>query len=156
MRELCLKISGKKKKDLLTIQYIEYSTNALSYIPIEKYEDLGNPIVTISIWGTLIPNTLIDLGAAINVMTLQTIHQLNIPNIQPTPTILELANRSKIKHEGVLDDEVATLHSWEYPVNFFILQPKSTPRGHPVVVGRPWLAMTDAFIGCRTGDMFLP
>ena len=24
-----------------------------------------------------------------------------------------------------------------------------------MVLGRPWLAMTDAFIGCRLGDMFL-
>jgi len=42
-------------------------------------------------------------------MTLQTIHQLNIPNIRPTPTMLELADRSKVKPEGVLDDEVVIL-----------------------------------------------
>ena len=156
MRELCLKRSGKKKKDPLTIQYIGHSTNALSDLPIKKYEDPGNPIVTISIRGTLIPNTLIDLGASINVMTLQIVHQLNIPNIRPTHTMLELANRSKIKPEGVLDDEVVTLDSWEYPIDFFILQPKSTSGGHPVMLGRPWLATTDAFIGCRSRDMFLP
>ena len=81
MRELFLKRSGKKKKGALTIQYIGLSTNALSDLPIEKYEDPGNLIVTVSMWGTLIPNTLIDLGASINVMTIQIVHQLNIPNI---------------------------------------------------------------------------
>jgi hypothetical protein len=25
--------------------------------------------------------------------------------------------------------------------------------GHPVILGRPWLATTDAFIGCRLGEM---
>ena len=155
VRELCLKILGKKKKDPLTIQYIGHLANALSDLPIEKYEDPGNPIVTINVQGTLIPNTLIELGVAINVMTLQIVHQLNIPNIQPTPTMLELADRSKVKPEGVLDDEVVTLDSWEYPVAFFILQPKSTSGGHPIVLGRPWLATTDAFIECRSGDMFL-
>ena len=69
--------------------------------------------------------------------------------------MLELADRSKVKLEGVLDDEVVTLDSWEYLVDLFIIQPKSTSRGHPVVLGRPWLATVDAFIGCRLGDMFL-
>ena len=155
VRELCPKRSSKKKKDALTIIYIGHSANALSNPPIEKYEYHGNPIVTISVQGTPIPNTLIDLGAAINIMTLQTIQKLNIPNIRPTPTMLELADRSRVKLEGVLDDEVVILDSWEYPVDFFILQPKSTSRGHPVVLGISWLAIADAFIGCRSGDMFL-
>ena len=144
-----------ENKDPLTIQYIGHSTNALLDLPIEKYEDPGNPIVTISVRGTLIPNNLIDIGVAINVMTLQTVYQLNIPNIQPISTTLELANRSKVKLEGVLDDEVVTLDSWEYPIHLFILQPKSTSRGHPVVLVRSWLATTNAFIGCKSGDMFL-
>ena len=70
--------------------------------------------------------------------------------------MLELANISKIKPEGVLDDEVVSLKSWEYLVESFILHPKSTLGGHLVVLGRPWLATIDAFIGCRLGDMFLP
>ena len=155
VRELCLKRSGKKKKDPLTIQYIGHSTNALSNLPVEKYEDPRNPIVTISIRGTPIPNTLIDLGDSINVMTLQIVHKLNIPNIRPTPTMLELAGRSRVKPKGVLDDEVVILDSWEYPIDFFILHPKYTSRGHPLVLGRPWLATRYSFIGCRSGDMFL-
>lgn len=69
--------------------------------------------------------------------------------------MLELADRSRVKPEGVLDDEVVILESWEYPVEFFILQPKTTSGGHPLVLGRPWLATAYAFIGCRLGDMFL-
>ena len=73
VRDLCLKRSSKKEKDPLTVQYNGHSSNALSDPPIERYEDPGNPIVTISIRGTPIPNTLIDLGDAINVMTMQTV-----------------------------------------------------------------------------------
>jgi hypothetical protein len=25
--------------------------------------------------------------------------------------------------------------------------------GHPIIIGRPWLATTDAFIGCNLGEM---
>ena len=70
--------------------------------------------------------------------------------------MLELADRSWIKLEGVLDDEIMSLDSWEYPVDSFVLKPKSTSGGNPLVLGRPWLATTNTFIGCRLGDMYLP
>ena len=38
---------------------------------IEKYVDPGIPMVTITINNFSIPKTLIDLGASINVMTLE-------------------------------------------------------------------------------------
>ena len=69
--------------------------------------------------------------------------------------MLELEDRFRVKPEGVLDDEVVILDSWEYPVDFFILHPKSTSGGHPMVLRRPWLATVDALIGCRSGEMFL-
>lgn len=52
-------------------------------------------------------------------------------NIQPTPTVLELVDRSKIKPEGILDDVVVALDSWEYSVDFLVLQPKSSSEGLP-------------------------
>ena len=149
IRELRLKKSGRKKKDPPTIHYIGQSADALFDRLVERYGDLENPVVIISIRGILIPNTLIDLEATINVITLQTVQHLDILNLRPTPTMLELADRSRIKPEGVLDDEIVSLDSWEYPADFFVLQPKSTSGGHPVVLGRPWLATEDAFIGCR-------
>lgn len=34
-----------------------------------------------------------------------------------------------------------------------ILSPKETLGGYPIILGRPRLATTNAFIGCRSGDM---
>jgi hypothetical protein len=73
--------------------------------------------------------------------------------VRPTPTVLELADRSTIRPEGVIDDLVISVDSWEYPADFVILQPKTRLGGHPLILGRPWLATTDAFIGCRSGSM---
>jgi hypothetical protein len=88
-------------------------------------------------------------------MTLQTMEQLQLLNLHPTPIVLELADRSKIKPEGVLDDVIVSLDSWEYPVDFMVLQPKTPSGGHPLILGRPWLATTNAFIGCRSGNMLI-
>jgi hypothetical protein len=34
-----------------------------------------------------------------------------------------------------------------------VLQPKTKLRGHPLILGRPWLATADAFISYRSGSM---
>ena len=76
---------------------------------IEKYIDPGIPMVTISINNFSVPNTLIDLGAAINVMTMETMKTLHLNNIISTSTILKLADRSKVVPEGILEDIIVSL-----------------------------------------------
>ena len=70
-------------------------------------------MVTICINEIPIGNTLVDLGAAINVMSMTTMQRLQLYNLlRPTPTILELADRSTVKPIGALDDITVTVASW--------------------------------------------
>jgi len=105
--------------------------------------------------GVEIQNTLIDIGTTINFTSKQTMNQLKLSNLQYTPTLLQLADRSVIKPDGVLEDIYVSLDSWEYRVDSMILTPKNNLGGHPLILGRPWLATADAFISCRYGDMFI-
>ena len=57
-------------------------------------------------------------------MTVETVRKLGLTNLRPTPTILELADRSIIKPEGILDDLVILVDSWECRIYFLVLQPK--------------------------------
>jgi len=68
---------------------------------------------------------------------------------------LELADRSKVIPEGILEYIIVSLDSWEYPVDLLVLHPKSNLGGQPHILGRPWLATSDAFIGCRWGNMII-
>jgi hypothetical protein len=150
IKEVCLKKTGRRKKHPPTIHVIGNLASLMSKsIPVEKYVDPEIPMVTIYINNLSIPKTLIDFGATINVMTIETMTYLNLHNIRPTTTVLELADRYKVVSKGVLEDIIVSLDSWEYLVDFIILQPKSNLGGHPLILGRPWLATTDAFIGCR-------
>ena len=79
--------------------------------------------------------------------------KLNIIGLRQTPTILQLADSSTIVPDGMLEDVIVTLHSWEYPVDFLVLSPKTSTGGYPVILGRPWLAIEDAYIACRSGKM---
>jgi len=81
--------------------------------------------------------------------------QLKLPNLLYTPTLLQLADRSVIKLDGVLENISVSLNSWEYPIDFMILTPKNDLEGHPLILGRPWLATADAFISCRSVDMYI-
>ena len=79
---------------------------------LPKFENTGNPILTISINNVSIGNSLIDLGAAINVMSISTLQALQLNNMsRPTPTILELLDKITIKHVGALDEIIITVLS---------------------------------------------
>jgi len=88
-------------------------------------------------------------------MTIETMKYLNLSNIRPTATLLELADRCKVVPEGILEEIIVSLDSWEYLVDLLILQPKTNLGGHPLILGRPWLATADAFIGYRSGSMII-
>jgi hypothetical protein len=87
-------------------------------------------------------------------MNLETSQLLQLKNeVRDTPTILELADSSTIKLEGVIEDLIISVESWNYPSDFMVLQPKTKLGGHPLILGKPWLATEDAFISCRSGSM---
>jgi len=61
-----------------------------------KYDGPGNPTMIVQIGKMIIPNTLLDMGTAIKIITKETIEILGLTNLRPTPTISELVGRSKI------------------------------------------------------------
>ena len=68
-------------------------------------------MVTITINNFSISKTLIELGATINVMTQEIMEYLDLKNLRPTTTILELADRYKITPEGIFEDIIVSLDS---------------------------------------------
>ena len=104
----------------------------------------------------MIPHTLIDLRAAINVMTKDTMLKLNLQgSLMKTTTMLHLAYCSTVTPEGIVEDVMVSIDSWEYPVDFLVLQPKEKLTGYPLILGRPWLATANAYISCQAGNMIL-
>jgi hypothetical protein len=153
IRDICIKKPGRKKKEPPLVQVVGQLSEFIYEMPY-KYNDPGNPVVTAEINGISLPNKLIDLGATINVMPFDTMKKIQMNQLRPTQTIIELEDTSVISPAGSLDDVTVTLASWEYPVDFLVIYSKSSskPR-HPVVLGYPWLATTYAFISCRYGEM---
>ena len=148
IKELCIKRRGKKQKDPLTIHVIgDMSECMTDQSRIMKYTNPGDPVVTLIVNNTAMDNTLIDLGSTINMMNTSFLEVLQLRQIlRPTPSILELANRTTVKPDGVLDDIIVSVASWEYPVDFMVVESKDPSKGHPIILGRPWLSTANAFI----------
>ena len=98
---------------------------------------------------------MVDLGAAINVITAKTMCALGLRNLKHTPTMLELADQSIVKPVGKLEDIKISVDSWHYPLDFLVLQTQPPVGGHPLILGRPWLATTDTYIGCQYRYMII-
>ena len=102
---------------------------------IPKYSNLGSPTVNLIINGKPIKNSLIDLGASINVITKDTMKKLNIKGLRATPTILQLVDSSTVTPDGMIEDIVVTLDSLEYPTDFMIMSPKVNLSSYPIILG---------------------
>eukprot|EP00253_Pinus_taeda_P030064 PITA_30064 len=146
IKEKCFRNPGRRKKDASTINVIGQLSNLmLGQVICLKYLDPGSLVVDVHINGTIIPQTLIDLGVAINVMTRDTMLKLNLQSsLRKTSTVLQLVDRSTVTPEGIVEDVLVSVDSWEYPAEFLVLQPKEKRTGYPLILGRHWLATADA------------
>ena len=102
----------------------------LENLKIPKYFDPRSPVVTLVIQGIQLQNVLVELRASINVMT-----KLHIIGLRETLIVFQLADSLAIVLDGILEDVTVTLHSWDYPVDFVVLSPKSSTRGYPIILG---------------------
>jgi len=75
-----------------------------------KYLDPGSPVVDVHINGTMIPHTLIDFGATINVMTKDSFHQ---GSLRKTMTVLQLAHCSTMTLERIVEYMMVSIDSWK-------------------------------------------
>ena len=110
-----------------------------------KYMDHGSPVVDVHFNGTIVPHTLIDLRAAINVMNKDTMLNLNLKGLLRKATIvLQLADHSTVTPEEIVKDLMVSIDSLEYPADFLFLHLEAKLTGYPLILGHPWLATVDA------------
>ncbi len=48
---------------------------------------------------------------------------------------------------------MVSIDLWEYPANLLVIQPNTKFNGYPLILGRPWLAIIDAYISYRAGNL---
>ena len=156
LKDLCTikKGLGIEKKAFLTEQVsaIIQSRNLV------KYKDPGSPIISVNIGGNCIDKSLLDLGASVKLLPYSVYKQLGLGELKPTNITLSLADRSVKIPNGIVEDVLVKIDKFYYPVDFVVLdiEPIATEPTHvPIILGRPFLATTNAIINFQNGVMQL-
>jgi len=93
----------------------------------------------------------------VNLLPYSVFQSLNLGELKPTSVTLLLANRSVTMPRGIVEDVLLQVDRFIYPVDFIVLdtQPVETCNSIPIILGRPFLATSNALINCMNGVMKL-
>ena len=106
-----------------------------------KCKDPGMFTIPCKIGSSKFEKSLIDLGASINVMPSFIYHSLNMRPLKETNIVIQLADRSVVYPEGVLEDILVQVDKLVFSADFYVLDMEE---GHssklvPILLGRPFL-----------------
>nr|CAN77576.1 hypothetical protein VITISV_010413 [Vitis vinifera] len=121
-----------------------------------KYKDPGYPTISVSIGGTCVEKALLDLGASVNLLPYSVYKQLGLGELKPTSITLSLTDRSVKIPRGIIEHVLVQVDKFYYPVDFVVLDTDPIFKGTnyvPIILGRPFLATSNAIINCRNGVM---
>ncbi|XP_070015762.1 uncharacterized protein [Nicotiana sylvestris] len=99
-------------------------------------------------------HALCDLGASINLMPLSLYKKLGLGAPKPTTVMLQLADRSIVYPEGVIEDVLLKIEKFIFPTDFIILDFEAYEKV-PIILGKPLLATGYAIIKVREGKMIM-
>jgi hypothetical protein len=105
-------------------------------------EDLGAPKIDVIIDGICVPNVPVDGGAGVNVMLETTAFELGYSKFESTPTVLQMADQSKVLPIGQLSQVPTTIAGHTYLLNYMVIR-VDVGNPFPVLLGRPWLYLAD-------------
>ena len=97
----------------------------------------------------MIPNVLVDGGSGLNILPEHTTKKLGLSLTGPSPFIINMANQSPAVSLGMIKDCRISTGREEYVVIFHVIKMHSNKDIFPLLLGRPWLRMSDAIVDWR-------
>ena len=156
LKDLCTvkRMLGFNKDAFMTGQSTSLIRNNLP----PKYKDLGSPTISIVVGNSKLGLALVDLGASVNLLPYSVYVELVLGELEPTNIILQLANRSVKIPRGIVKDVLVQVDKFYFPIDFVVLDAQPVVNQgtqFPMILGRSFLATTNAIILCRGGLMTL-
>ncbi|KAL0413153.1 UNVERIFIED_CONTAM: hypothetical protein Sradi_1517000 [Sesamum radiatum] len=117
-----------------------------------KCKDPGTFSIPCKIGNIGIEKAMCDLGASINVMPLSIYEFLNIGPLKDTCVVLQLADRSIVYPEGVLEDVLVQVNELVFPADFYVINMMdNSPNSISILLGRPFLKTSKTKIDVDAG-----
>ncbi|KAL6313707.1 hypothetical protein AAG906_010126 [Vitis piasezkii] len=123
-----------------------------------KYKDPGCPTISVMIGGKVVEKALLDLGASVNLLPYSVYKQLGLGELKSTSITLSLADRLVKIPRGIIEDVLVQVDNFYYPIDFVVLDTDPLVKEAnyvPIILGRSFLATSNAIINCRNGLMQL-
>ena len=155
LKDLC---TVKRKLGVNKAFMTEQSTSLIRNNLPPKYKDPGSPTISIVVGNSKFEHALVDLGASVNLLPYSVYVDLGLGELEPTNITLQLADRSVKIPRGIVKDVLAQVDKFYFPVDFVVLDTQPVVNQgtqFPVILGRPFLATSNAIIHCRGGLMTL-
>ncbi|XP_042056237.1 uncharacterized protein LOC121800800 [Salvia splendens] len=122
-----------------------------------KKTDPGMFMLPISIGDIQVEHAMCDLGESINVLPYAIYKKLGEAKLVDTDIMIQLADRSCIHPERILEDVIVKVNNFLYPADFFVIKmtEPAAKESSGVLLGRPFLSTTSTIIDVRNGTISL-
>ena len=123
-----------------------------------KYKDSRSPTISIVVENSKLERALVDLGASVNLLPYSMYVELRLGELELTNITLQLVDCSVKIPRGIVKDVLVQVDRFYFLVDFVLLDTQlvvSQGSQFPVILGRPFLATTNAITHCRVGLMTL-
>ena len=80
---------------------------------------------------------MLDLGASINVMPRSVYDKLNFGELKKTGVVIQLAYRSSIYPDGVIEDVLVQVNELVFPADFYVMNMSDACHDIPILLGMP-------------------
>ncbi|XP_020203266.1 uncharacterized protein LOC109788842 [Cajanus cajan] len=117
-----------------------------------KSKDPGSFTLPVTIGSLAIGNSLLDLGASINLMPLSMLQRIGDLEVKPTRMTLQLADRSVKYPHGIVEDVLVNVDLFLFPANFAVMDIEENI-DVPLILGRPFMKTTRVLIDVDDGKL---
>uniref|UniRef100_A0A151UH67 Transposon Ty3-I Gag-Pol polyprotein n=1 Tax=Cajanus cajan TaxID=3821 RepID=A0A151UH67_CAJCA len=127
------------------------------FVPLipEKCKDLGTFCIPCIIGNRKFENSMLDLGASINVMPLSIFKSLSLGPMQPTGVVIQFPNRSVAHLTSFIKDVLVRVGELIFPIDFYVLDIEEgfSHGSTPIILGRPFLKIAQTKIDLYIGTL---
>ncbi|KAK8549097.1 hypothetical protein V6N12_061995 [Hibiscus sabdariffa] len=118
-----------------------------------KLKDQGMFAIPCKIGEVEIKRAMCDLGASINVMPLSVYNLISTEPLKETRVTVQLADRSVIHPEGVLENVLVKVNELIFPADFYVIDMENdrTNSSPEILLGRPFLSTSHTKIDANSG-----
>ncbi|XP_009788992.1 uncharacterized protein [Nicotiana sylvestris] len=117
-----------------------------------KLKDPGSFTIPLSLEKQEVGRAFCDLGASINLMSSSLFKQLGLGALRPTTITLQLADRSLVMPEGIIEDVLVRVGKFILLADFIVFSYEAD-EGVLIILGRPFLATGEAITDVRAGKL---